>query len=772
LFLPTVRTPGAGLSVHLVTGTWNESARLADVPSIVAGSIGMIAAGKMASRRFVTVDVKDTVQKWINGGTLNEGFAIQPIVKAGSPTASVMLTSKEGPVFGLPAELDIEFQPANNTSLTTNQLAVLSSIYAPKITKEPVDTDHLGQFMRVEAEGLPSLGLTFQWMRNGEAISGATDPELSVKNLQSGTYTVVVTNNFSSVSSRSVQFNNPIGTFALVSGGTLPASSQLEAGARAVDTFYIGRTEVTWGEWETVYKYAIENGYDFVIMESFWQSFWHWTDHSYPANTDWYDAVKWCNARSEKEGRTPVYMVNGAVYKTGQATPVEIASANGYRLPSEAEWEFAARGGTQTRGYIYSGSNTLDDVGWHFRSGGAAQKVGKLRANELGIYDMSGNLMEWTGSWYPGSGGSSRALRGGNFMSSEEPCAVAFRYDADPSNGGWQTGDRGFRVATSGEYAFGITAQPTVSLDGTSMSVQAAGAGMLSYQWMHDGIAVSGGTGAQLSTQGLQAGTYTVVVRNGFVSKTSNGVEYSLSPIGRFALVSGGILPASSDLGGVQIATFYIGKTEVTWDEWEMVRTWAASKGYDIFPKTRGVSGLGNDYPVTNVSWFDAMKWCNARSEKEGRTPVYTVSDSVYRAGQSTPNVADSANGYRLPSEAEWEFAARGGTQTRGYIYSGSNVLNEVGWYGDGGGGGNAGGAKHQVAQKKPNELGIYDMSGNVREWAWDAKQGMNVSPDRAVRGGGWFYGAGGSTVAIRIFIQPGTGGEDLGFRVVLNAGR
>ena len=111
LFLPTVRTPGAGLSVHLVTGTWNESTRLADAPSILAGSLGMIAPDKMASRRFVTVDVKDTVQKWINGGTLNEGFAIQPIVKAGTPTTSVMLTSKEGPVFGLPAELDIEFQP-------------------------------------------------------------------------------------------------------------------------------------------------------------------------------------------------------------------------------------------------------------------------------------------------------------------------------------------------------------------------------------------------------------------------------------------------------------------------------------------------------------------------------------------------------------------------------------------------------------------------------------------------------------------------------------
>ncbi len=129
LFLPTVRTAGAGMSVHLVTGTWNESTRLADVPSISTGSIGMIAPDKMASRRFVTVDVKDTVQKWINGGTINEGFAIQPILKTGSVTASLMLTSKEGPTFGLPAELDIEFLGPGSAGIDSK--TILSGTSAP-----------------------------------------------------------------------------------------------------------------------------------------------------------------------------------------------------------------------------------------------------------------------------------------------------------------------------------------------------------------------------------------------------------------------------------------------------------------------------------------------------------------------------------------------------------------------------------------------------------------------------------------------------------------
>ena len=128
MFLPIVQRPGAGLSVHVVTSEWNES-RNSNLPTISTGSIGAITPDKMASRRFVTTDVTSTVQKWIkggtiNGGTMNEGFAVQSIVKAGSLTASVMLTSKEGAVLGLPAELDIEFQPEGgvNKPVTLDQL--------------------------------------------------------------------------------------------------------------------------------------------------------------------------------------------------------------------------------------------------------------------------------------------------------------------------------------------------------------------------------------------------------------------------------------------------------------------------------------------------------------------------------------------------------------------------------------------------------------------------------------------------------------------------
>ncbi len=256
------------------------------------------------------------------------------------------------------------------------------------------------------------------------------------------TYTLVVSNDSASVTSGSVKLSAPApAEFALVTGGTLPASSEL--GAVAVGTFSIGKTEVTWGEWKPVRDWAVANGYTDLTGVG------KGVGDNYPVMAvNWYDVVKWCNARSEKEGKTPVYTLNGAVYKIGEVAPTEVASANGYRLPSEKEWEFAARGGTQTKGYRYSGSNNLDKVGWYSgNSGFAVREVGKKQANELGIFDMSGNLLEWCGSWYPGYEGSFRVIRGGFCGVSAEDCAVAYRINVgDP---GLHFSSRGFRVALS-----------------------------------------------------------------------------------------------------------------------------------------------------------------------------------------------------------------------------------------------------------------------------------------------------------------------------------
>jgi len=112
--------------------------------------------------------------------------------------------------------------------------------------------------------------------------------------------------------------------------------------------------------------------------------------------------------------------------------------------------------------------------------------------------------------------------------------------------------------------------------------------------------------------------------------------------------------------------------------------------------------GIGDNYPVNKVSWFDAVEYCNALSRKEGLTPCYSGSDNSIRYNFN-------ANGYRLPTETEWENAARGGNSSRGYTYAGGNNAGNVGWYED-----NSNSKTHPVEQKQANELGLYDMSGNV----------------------------------------------------------
>jgi sulfatase modifying factor 1 len=149
--------------------------------------------------------------------------------------------------------------------------------------------------------------------------------------------------------------------------------------------------------------------------------------------------------------------------------------------------------------------------------------------------------------------------------------------------------------------------------------------------------------------------------------------------------------------------SFYIAKYAVTFEEYDRFCD-------DTIGKSRpddGGWGRGN-LPVINVTWYDAVAYCNWLSEKEGLTPCYS--------GKGRLTQCDfSANGYRLPTEAEWEYAARGGPKSQGYIYAGSDNPDDVAWYAD-----NSGGQMHPVGQKQPNELGLYDMSGNLFEWCWD----------------------------------------------------
>ncbi len=209
-----------------------------------------------------------------------------------------------------------------------------------------------------------------------------------------------------------------------VKGGALP---DIGNGPITVDSFLIGKYEVTWGIWKAVKEEAPARGYEIGNRD------YGFTDGHPVHNVSWHDVVKWCNLRSEIEGLMPVYTVGGSVYKTGEQDNVDVnASANGYRLPTSDEWEFAARGGTRSRDYTYSGSNDANEVAWHWGNADGPAPVGQKAPNELGIHDMSGNLWEWCFDWDPDGVGLYRIYRGGSWYDFAYISWVAYGFSIHP----------------------------------------------------------------------------------------------------------------------------------------------------------------------------------------------------------------------------------------------------------------------------------------------------------------------------------------------------
>jgi formylglycine-generating enzyme required for sulfatase activity len=612
-----------------------------------------------------------------------------------------------------------------------------------------------------------------------------------------------------------------------------------------VSAFYMAQQETTKALWDEVRAWGVSRGYTDLPVGNGKAA-------NHPVHTvSWFDIIKWCNARSEKEGLTPCYTVGGSPQRTGTATPLINWTAKGYRLPTEAEWEKAARGGLNGKKFpwgdtiVHSQANYVSDSAYAYDISPTrghhpnyavgdqpyTSPVGSFAANGYGLYDMSGNLFEWCWDWYGtyasgiqtdpkgSASGSSRVARGGSWNGDASNCRGAFRGARIPSDG---YSGLGFRVAL-----FADASARTAPIVATGAAVAGDGAGTFT---VSGSVTFDGGspvtargvvyglvpeptlTSSMVSPAGAGTGDFSSPLTNLVLDTTYYARAYATNALGTrygaeitfkrvdtptgFSLISAGVFQMGDALDGigdapvrqVTVSAFYMAQRETTKALWDEVRAWGASRGYTDLPIGGGKAAT---HPVQEVNWFDVIKWCNARSEKEGLTPCFTVGGSPLRTGTAIPVVNWTAKGYRLPTEAEWEKAARGGLNGKRFPLGDTLTHSQANYVSDSAYAYDISPTRGShptyavgnipytspVGSFTPNGYGLYDMSGNVYEWCWDwygnyvtgslsDPRGASSGADRVFRGGSWGDVAFYCRVAGRNIYYPSYTDARFGFRV------
>jgi formylglycine-generating enzyme required for sulfatase activity len=593
----------------------------------------------------------------------------------------------------------------------------------------------------------------------------------------------------------------PAGTFQMGSNDGDPDEKPVHE-VRITQPYYIGAYEVTNAQWKAV-----------MMSEPS-----RWKDDNRPVEqVSWEEAVEFCRKLS--------------------ALPEERAAGRVYRLPTEAEWEYACRAGMATRYCFGDDESALGEFSWFSgNAGGQTHPVGQKKPNKYGLYDMHGNVWEWCSDRYGSYSagvvadpqgtleGSARVHRGGCWHDPALFCRSASRWEFQthrnhnlgfrvalrPSRGPQPTKTELFLsdlpahdpVTLNADWPFStqgqirnepISVRGIRSPKGLGMHPPESGSAQVTYEvpkgtntFKADAAindtgnavspltfrVVSAGDGRLLwkSPSPLQKGGASVPciadvngvnkitlyvdcpgspnwahavwieprfiqdsVGNGNVAgaifANVMGIKFVYVPQGTFRMGS----PQSEEgrfagenLVNVTISRpFLISQTEVTQSQWKQLMASEPWKGKPFVKE-------GDNYPASHISWEMANEFCNRLTERE------------HLAGR-VPNER-----YTMPTEAQWEYACRAGTQTAYSFGDDKSLLGDYAWWGGHECGGNSRGQEygHEVATKKPNPWGIYDMHGNMWEWCSDYAAGDQVGgvdpkgpssgPGRILRGGGW----------------------------------
>jgi formylglycine-generating enzyme required for sulfatase activity len=409
----------------------------------------------------------------------------------------------------------------------------------------------------------------------------------------------------------------------------------------------------------------------------------------YEVTQEQWSVVMGDNPSIFKGAKNPVENVSWEDCQKFAAKLQEKVPGQSFSLPTEAEWEYACRAGSATEYGFGDIAPALGEYAWHNgNSGDKTHPVGAKKPNAWGLYDMHGNVWEWcadrSGSYLNAewlnpvgpAGGDNRVMRGGYWGGNAGSCRSAFRFK---DLTGARTSTTGFRLTTP---------------------------------WPKETIVVDLGGGVTMPFVLIQSGC--------FMMGSEKGKDNE-KPVRQVTITK----------------PFYMGKYEVTQEQWERVMGGNPS------------AFKGAKHPVEQVSWNDCQKFAAKLQEK--------------LPGQT----------FRLPTEAEWEYACRAGTTTEYSFGDAETALGGYAWYKD-----NSGGATHPVGLMKPNAWGLYDMHGSVWELCADwhdaypgtaesDPQGPPTGKKRAARGGSWGGDAGSCRSALRTFGFSHDIGNCTGFRLV-----